>query len=112
MTREKRAKSYAEDVVRNAIWSDIEFQSDETLAICDVAQAYLEGAKDADNHPAWRMCEDELPKIDEEVLVACDNGDRNVGYYDDDGYWYVNGIGVVDNIIAWLPLPKFNPKQL
>lgn len=107
MNREERAKAYAEDIVRNALWSDIEYQSDATMAECDFAQAYLQGAKDADDNPAWRMCENELPYPNEDVLVAFENGDRGIGYYESIGDWYVNGIGVVDNIIAWLPLPKF-----
>lgn len=94
-----------EDVVAKAAW-------DNGCSTIAEELAFRKGAQYCEDNPAWRMCDDELPKIDEEVLVACDNGDRNVGYYDDDGYWYVNGIGVVDNIIAWLPLPKFNPKQL
>lgn len=81
------------------------------LSYDEIAEsAFAKGAEWADTHPAWRMSDDELPYPNEDVLVAFDNGDRGIGYYEGIGDWYVNGIGVVDNIIAWLPLPKFNPK--
>lgn len=106
MNREERAKAYARTV-------PIPFAPDKvTKVILDgLEQAYLAGAKDAEDFPAWRMCEDELPYSNEDVFVAFDNGDRGIGYYEGIGEWYVSGIGVVDNIVAWLPLPKFNPKQ-
>ncbi len=72
--------------------------------------AFLDGVQYCEDNPAWRMCEDELPYPNEDVLVAFDNGDRGIGYYEGIGDWYVNGMGVVDNIVAWLPLPIFNPK--
>lgn len=112
MTREKRAKAYAEDVVRNAYWSDIEFQSDETLAIGDVAQAYLQGAKDAEGNPVWRMCEDELP--DKPCECVCHDGERMffAEWVDETPQglrgWSINGLTAQP--IAWLPLPMFNPK--
>lgn len=104
MTREERAKKYAEEAFAKALkapWPEAQQV---------FAEAYMAGAKDADSNPAWRMCE-ELPYPNEDVLVAFDNGDRGIGYYEGIGDWYVNGIGVVDNIAAWLPLPKFNPKS-
>lgn len=73
--------------------------------------AFLDGAQYAEDHPAWRMCEDELPTSNEDVFVIFDNGNLGIGYYEGIGDWYVNGIGVVDNIVAWLPLPVFTPKQ-
>ena len=109
MSREKRAKTWAAEVYRssNFVFADKEGYD---RFIFDIECAYMQGAKDAENNPLWRMCEDELPYPNEDVLVAFDNGDRGIGYYEGIGDWYVNGIGVVDNIIAWLPLPKFNHK--
>lgn len=58
------------------------------------------------------MCEDELPEDETDVIVACSNGDRGIGCYEEEfKEWYMYGEGWVDNIIAWLPLPAFNPKQ-
>lgn len=112
MIREKRAKAYAEDIVRNALWSDIEFQSDAVMAMCDFAQAYMQGAKDAEDNPAWRMCEDELP--DKPCECVCHDGGRMffAEWVDDTPQglrgWSINGLAAQP--IAWLPLPKFNPK--
>lgn len=73
--------------------------------------AFLDGAQYAEDHPAWRMCEDGLPTSNEDVFVIFDNDDLGIGYYEGIGDWYVNGIGVVDNVVAWLPLPVFTQKQ-
>ncbi len=112
MSREERAKAYAEDVVRNALWSDIEFQSDAIMAVCDFTQAYLQGAKDAEDNPAWRMCKDELP--DKPCECVCHDGERMffAEWVDDTPQglsgWNINGL--MTQPIAWLPLRKFNTK--
>lgn len=104
MTREEKAKAYADMICA-------EYPYEIPTLHSEVRRAYLQGSRDANDNPTWRMCKDELPHPNEDVLVAFDNGDRGIGYYEGIGDWYVNGIGVVDNIIAWLPLPKFNPKK-
>lgn len=86
-------------------------ESKKRYALQTERDAFLDGTQYVEDHPAWRMCENELPYSNEDVLVAFDNGDRGIGCYEGIGDWYVNGIGVVDNIIAWLPLPMFTLKR-
>ena len=109
MTREERAKAYARTV-------PIPFAPDEvTKVILDgLEQAYLAGAKDADSHPAWRMCEDELPEESEWVLVAY-NDAYGIGYgvaNHFDNHWNTADDNLkIEGIVAWLHLPKFNDKE-
>lgn len=99
-TIEERANLYAADC-------SVDYNDFERIKL-----AYLAGAKDTEANPAWRMCEDELPEDETDVIVACSNGDRGIGCYEEEfKEWYMYGEGWVENIIAWLPLPKFNPRQ-
>ena len=53
----------------------------------------------------WIPCSERLPKNDKDVLITCECGDVEVGWYD--GEW--NGECCVyddDDIIAWMPLPE------
>ncbi len=66
------------------------------------------------NHPVWRKCEDELPSENEYVLVVL-NGNPpifNVCYYskENKGWHTVTDFFNSYEVIAWLPLPKFNQK--
>lgn len=110
MNREVKAKTYSNITLKH--YGNVNVLGFFVSDIKEyIEEAYIAGAKDAEENPAWRMCEDEVPSTNEDVFVAFDNGDRGIGYYEGIGEWYVNGIGCVDNIIAWLPLPVFNTKQ-
>ena len=53
----------------------------------------------------WIPCSEQLPKNNKDVLITCEWGDVEVGWYDEE--W--NGEGCVyddDDIIAWMPLPE------
>lgn len=70
------------------------------------------GADWAYNHPAWRMCEDELPEKPCRC-VCCDGELVFLAEWVDDTPqglrgWSINGLTAQP--IAWFPLPKFNPK--
>lgn len=75
----------------------------------DLQTAYLQGAKDAEDNPAWRMCEEELP--DKPCNCVCHDGERMffAEWVDDTPQglkgWSINGLTAQP--IAWLPLPKF-----
>lgn len=86
-------------------------ESKKRYALQTERDAFLDGVQYCEDNTAWRMCEDELPYSNEEVFIVFENGDRGIGYYEGIGDWYVNGIGVVDNVVAWLPLPVFTPKR-
>lgn len=111
MTREKRAKRWAAEVYRtsNFVFDDKEGYD---RFICDIECAYLQGAKDAEGNPVWRMCEDELP--DKPCECVCHDGERMffAEWVDDTPQglrgWNINVLTAQP--IAWLPLPKFNPK--
>lgn len=86
-------------------------ESKKRYALQTERNAFLDGVQYCEDNPAWRMCEDELPYSNEEVFVVFENGDRGIGYYEGIGDWYVNGIGAVDNVVAWHPLPVFTTKR-
>ena len=70
---------------------------------------FMDGAEWADSHPHWISVEDELPKIETEVLMVssgytgplygyrCNDGKKGWYCYNDDNYWH--------NITHWMPLP-------
>ena len=77
-------------------------------------RGFDKGAKWADSHPAWRMCEDELPEESEWVLVAY-NDAYGIGYgvaNHFDNHWNTADDNLkIEGIVAWLHLPKFNDKE-
>lgn len=80
----------------------------------------IKGMEWADANPAWRMCEDELPEIGKKVLCATSKGAVFIYTYEESTNYRGVPLGscrwncsnyTAASIIAWLPLPKFNPKQ-
>lgn len=71
------------------------------------------GADWAYNHPAWRMCEDEMPTDPHQpywVYAKC-CGECCVAYLQDKtNVFYDEGGEELSGVVAWLPLPKFNIK--
>lgn len=77
-------------------------------------EAFTEGAEWADGHPRWISVEDELPKMETEVLMVssgctdtlfgyrCKAGKNGWYCYNDDDYWH--------NITHWQHLPQ-PPKE-
>ena len=59
----------------------------------------------------WRKCSEELPEEGVEVLVTngidCGISDWCGDYWNNDPFC---GYTVCDNVIAWMPLPKFEEK--
>lgn len=75
--------------------------------------AFLDGVQYCEDNPAWRKCEDELP--DKPCECVCHDGERMflAEWVDDTPQglsgWSINGLTAQP--IAWLPVPKFNPKS-
>lgn len=112
MTREEQMENAAFDYLSNL--------QEAPAGMDELTEIFITAVKWADSHPAWRKCEDELPKNDDWVLVAYkplypiyDNGIR----YELAQYWenrvWIGKRGEITNTqaIAWLPLPKFNPEN-
>lgn len=62
----------------------------------------------------WRRIADELPKFDEEVIVATKDGERHIATIFEDEEEIIawgNGseYGELSEILAWMPLPKCQP---
>lgn len=76
----------------------------------DLQSAYLQGAKDAEDNPAWRMCEDEMPTDPHQpywVYARC-CGECRVAYLrENSNIFYDEGGEELSGVVAWLPLPKF-----
>jgi hypothetical protein len=56
---------------------------------------------------AWVSTSERLPEPDVDCLLCGSNSGRiGIGYYDEgSGLWREYGSGIVDDIIAWMPLP-------
>lgn len=61
----------------------------------------------------WRLCKEELPYEQEEVIVSvCDDSADHVYYYTAVAWMFDNGRWICDNeflqgkVVAWQPLPK------
>ena len=101
---DKIARRYAQDELKDnhASVEDI------------VAAAFLNGIDYAEHHPHWISVEDELPKMETEVLMVssgctdtlfgyrCKAGKNGWYCYNDDDYWH--------NITHWQHLPQ-PPKE-
>ena len=104
MIREdKRAYNYASDRLAN---DDYPVYSDEY----ELELAYKAGIEDAKNHPNWISVEDELPPLNQDVLVVFgtnqDNAigmDRIIQNIENNGYedWEL-----FTGITHWMPLPQ------
>ncbi len=70
--------------------------------------AFLDGVQYCEDNPAWRKCEDELPEPDTQCWCATSDGKEIIARFNG-AYWRHSGTSKKD-IIAWLPLPKFNSK--
>lgn len=71
----------------------------------DLQTAYLQGVKDAEDNPTWRICEDELPEPDTQCWCATSDGKEIIARFNGK-FWSYSGTRKKD-IVAWLPLPKF-----
>ena len=63
-------------------------------------------------HGEWRLCKDEMPNEDEDVIVSVCDDSTDHAYYYTTVAWTIDGIWICDNellqgkAIAWQPLPK------
>ena len=88
------------------------------------------GVEWADKHPNWTLCKDQMPEdvhtltfpdrsavISHRVIVAYNTGIVNTKFRVKDiekneWFWFPKSDNINDkNIIAWMPLPKFNLKD-
>lgn len=76
-------------------------------------KAFEAGKRYRDAHPAWRMCEDEMPTDPHQpywVYAKC-CGECCVAYLQEKtNIFYDEGGEELSGVVAWLPLPEFNPK--
>ncbi|MCM1225199.1 MAG: hypothetical protein NC548_63180 [Lachnospiraceae bacterium] len=86
--------------------------------LTDVATAfhdgYIQGATEAPQSQ-WRSVEDGYPMHDDDVLVMYnERGSNRIAYgvaSHCDDTWFTNDDDIIrDNIFAWLPIPKYEPK--
>ena len=80
-------------------------------------QVFEAGKQHAYNHPAWRMCKDGLPdrggwynvvQIDIYGLCEVMPAQYNHSWQRWENEYFEE---IKEEVLAWLPLPKFNPKQ-
>ena len=88
-------------------------ESKKRYPIVTERDAFLDGVQWCEEHPAWRMCKEQLPKKPCECV--CHDGKRRflAKWVDDRPQgvcgWEINGI--TREPIAWLPIPKFDLKD-
>lgn len=104
MKREEQIEDFAFDYILNL--------EEAPIGMDELTEIFVAGANFADSHPAWRKCEEEMPEENGEYLLA---RKYHCGYETIMGYWqdeWLDCMGhSLDNIVAWLPLPKFNPEN-
>lgn len=117
MNREERARAYADKCQGTSSTEGFVYSE------AAVFSAYLAGAKDAEENPAWRMCEDELPEEWESVLLVWRNAfnpkwqtivSRRIptpNHRKGEPEWVWEHLNPKVIALCWLPLPAFNPKQ-
>ena len=128
MTIEEKAKAYAEQTLAARLISDdvsiehIENWKQARLFPAEyIEDAYLQGAKDANG---WVRCADELPPKEKDggrysitviVAVKTNHGYVTYGesYYDyDNKLWAAEEVGVyLFDVVAWIPIPEYNPTK-
>lgn len=91
-----------EDVIAKAAWDNGCITIAEELA-------FRKGAQYCEDNPAWRMCKEELPEPGTQCWCATSDGKEIIARFNG-MYWRYSGTSKKD-IIAWLPLPIFNPKS-
>lgn len=79
MTLEERAQKFAENIIYNASWSDIEYHSDAQMAIEDIKNAYIEEMSRKEFVEKFMNLPDDLEEmkkiIEEEVQQEFENED-------------------------------------
>ena len=60
------------------------------------------------NNSGWIRPFDYLPKINEYVLITCNDGDVCLGYRSNKDEWIIDNDWCISNngVLAWQPLPK------
>lgn len=55
----------------------------------------------------WTKCTDALPDDEESVLLACDDGEVQVGHHEDDRWRWLDGRPICGvTVTHWAPLPN------
>ena len=103
MTRLIDADAYEHAVQGNPYVSD----SMKTYVRCSI-----QSQPTIDAEPHWIPCSERLPKIGTNVLITNDKGNVSYGRYrgvypiDDYKTWWVWKKNTLENVLAWMPLPK------
>ncbi|MFG6426039.1 MAG: DUF551 domain-containing protein [Muribaculaceae bacterium] len=110
MIIEERAKAYAGNKRRQLTTGQVVGFHVEDLEDI-LCQAYLQGAKDANG---WVRCEDRLPEDDQQVYCRLTNGMYETLVWNEKYQIWEEQFGYdfaydKENVLAWLPLPEFNP---
>lgn len=85
-------------------WSDTDWE----LGIHQQWEWDLEGIKNIPSYSPWIYIKDELPDLDEMVLIYQKNGSTTMGWRSDNFIWFTQEgefNAVTPEILAWMPLP-------
>lgn len=81
-------------------------KKDEENAYLDAINRTLSAVKRQSKIREWIPVEEKMPKNLENILVSCDNGEVDYGFYSDDHFV----LDYIDDeaypVIAWMPLPE------
>lgn len=77
--------------------------------IVSLGFAFKAGAEWQAKQLGWISVVERLPTDDSDYIVLLSNGIIGVGIYDNEAeIWRINGIGIVDNVFLYMPIPSFD----
>lgn len=72
-------------------------------------EGFIVGAEWQAKQLGWISVVERLPTDDSDYIVLLSNGIIGVGIYDNEAeIWRINGIGIVDNVFLYMPIPSFD----
>lgn len=101
--KEKKNTTNADTCDRDCAKCELLKKTEDLLSACNIVIQTLEQTK-------WISCNKRLPKVNEYYLVQNGYGDMLVAKYVKKDCWEEiysrHKLGVLDDIVAWMPLPK------